>query len=338
MRSRTEVLAIDPLAPGEDVIQRAAAVIRAGGLVAFPTETVYGLGSNALDAKAVERIFAAKGRPTRNPIIVHVLGASAGRELAAAWPSAAGRLADRYWPGPLTLVLPRTDRVPDAVTAGGPTVALRAPAHPVAQALLGASGVPIAAPSANRSTRLSPTRAEHVLAGLDGLIDLVLDGGPTAGGLESTVIDVTDDPPRLLRPGLVPPAEIARVVGALDMAASVAPAGDAVLRSPGTMSRHYAPGTAVECHEGPAIDRVAGLCRQGLRVAWIPWGNAPIESLRGATIVVLPPDASAYGAELYAVLHDLDAQGLDRIVVELPPVADDWLAVRDRLLRASAPR
>ncbi|HZY90824.1 MAG TPA: L-threonylcarbamoyladenylate synthase, partial [Gemmataceae bacterium] len=177
---QTEVLAIDPNAPDPAVIARAAAALRAGGLVAFPTETVYGLGANALDAAAVDRIFAAKGRPAHNPLIVHVADEAAARAVAGEWPATASRLAARFWPGPLTLVVPKAAAVPAVVTAGGPTVAVRVSAHPVALALLRAAGVPVAAPSANRSAQLSPTRAEHILRGLAGRIDLVLDGGPTA--------------------------------------------------------------------------------------------------------------------------------------------------------------
>ena len=190
-------------------------MLRGGGLAAFPTETVYGLGANALDAAAVARIFAAKGRPANNPLIVHLADAAQVREIAADWPESASRLAERFWPGPLTLVLPRRDIVPDIVTARGPTVAVRVPAHPVAQALLRAAALPLAAPSANRSTELSPTRAEHVLRGLEGRIDLLLDGGPTAGGIESTVLDVTIMPPRLLRPGLIGVAQLEAVIGPL---------------------------------------------------------------------------------------------------------------------------
>ncbi len=193
---RTEVLAVDAHVPQSDRIARAAAVLRGGGLVAFPTETVYGLGALALDAAAVGRIFAAKGRPANNPVIVHIADLKQIEQVAAEWPDAAERLARRFWPGPLTLVVPRNADVPDATTAGGPTVAVRVPAHPVALALLRAVGAPVAAPSANRSAELSPTLAEHVLRGLDGRIDLVLDGGPTAGGIESTVLDMTTSPPR----------------------------------------------------------------------------------------------------------------------------------------------
>ena len=210
---QTEVVVVDAQAPQADRIARAAAVLRCGGLVAFPTETVYGLGALALDAGAVGRIFAAKGRPTNNPVIVHVADIAAAVEIAAAWPDAAELLARRFWPGPLTLVVPRGDAVPDIATAGGSTVAIRVPVHPVALALLRAVAAPVAAPSANRSSELSPTRAGHVLRGLDGRIDMVLDGGPTTGGIESTVLNVTTSPPRLLRPGLIGPAELEAVIG-----------------------------------------------------------------------------------------------------------------------------
>src|SRR5690242_6187855 len=262
-----EVLRVDAAA-----LARAAAVLRGGGLVAFPTETVYGLGANALDPAAVARIFAAKGRPATNPLIVHVAEAAEAVRVAAAWPEAAARLAERFWPGPLTLVLPRRDTVPDAVTAGGPTVAVRVPAHPVARALIRAAGVPVAAPSANRSTQVSPTRAAHVLTGLDGRIDLLLDGGPTAGGLESTVLAVTASPPRLLRRGLVRPGEIEAVVGALARSGPVAAATGQVLPSPGMLGRHYAPRAVLQCVEGSGRDRVRDLQGTGLRVGWLALG------------------------------------------------------------------
>jgi L-threonylcarbamoyladenylate synthase len=332
----TVVLNVNAAEPEADVIARAAAVLRGGGLVAFPTETVYGLGANALDAAAVGRIFAAKGRPAHNPLIVHVAEAAEARQVAAAWPEAAARLAERFWPGPLTLVLPRRDRVPDAVTAGGPTVAVRVPAHPVARSLLRAAGVPVAAPSANRSAHLSPTRAEHVLGGLAGRIDLVLDGGPTAGGLESTVLDVTRTPPRLLRPGLVTPGEIEAIVGGIERTEGMASAGDRPLPSPGMLSRHYAPRASLECVEDGGRERVRELSRTGLRVGWLTFQVAPPAAVAGLWAVRMPSEPGAYAAQLYAVLHDLDAAGVERIVVELPPDAEAWLAVRDRLRRASA--
>jgi L-threonylcarbamoyladenylate synthase len=320
---RCDVLHADAAA-----IARAARILQAGGLVAFPTETVYGLGANALDANAVAKIFAAKGRPSGNPLIVHIADLEDAKRLVSAWPALAERLAERFWPGPLTLVLPRAACVPDLVTAGGPTVALRMPAHPVALALLRACGLPLAAPSANRSTGISPTLPEHVLASLADRIDLLLDGGPTTGGLESTVLDVTTDPPRLLRPGLVTATELETLLGPIDrsLASPAAP-----MRSPGQMRRHYAPRTPLEVTTH-SRQRVEELCEQGLRVGWLTHME------EGGTLalrMVLPNDAARYSAQLYAALHKLDDSKLDRIVVETPPTGDEWSAVHDRLGRAA---
>ncbi len=312
-------------------------MVRAGGLVVFPTETVYGLGANALDAAAVKGIFTAKGRPANNPVIVHVADVDRVREVAASWPDSAALLADRFWPGPLTLVLPRCERLPDAVTAGGPTVAVRIPAHPVALALLHAASLPIAAPSANRSTELSPTRAEHVLRGLDGRIDVLLDGGQTAGGIESTVLDLTAQPPRLLRPGLIGVAALEAIVGPVmreRALTAAAPNESQPLRSPGLMPRHYAPRTPLECVEGNGAARVASLLAEGRRVGWVTFSDSP-NPYPEVMARRLPSDPAGYAARLYAVLHELDVAGLDRIVVTLPPHGDEWLAVRDRLQRAA---
>jgi L-threonylcarbamoyladenylate synthase len=312
----TSVLPIDPARPDPDAIRRAADVIRAGGLVAFPTETVYGLGANALDAKAVGRIFAAKGRPAHNPLIVHVADEDQARRVADGWPETAEKLAAAFWPGPLTLVLPRSVAVSERVTAGGVTVAVRCPVHPVARSLIAAAGVPIAAPSANHSGELSPTRAEHVT--VEG-VDLILDGGPCSGGIESTVVDVTRPVVRLLRPGPITVAQLEAVVGQVEIAAR---SGAGPLPSPGMLARHYAPRTRLELAE--TEDEADDLARvyetAGLRVArWKPSGT-PAE----------------VAARLYADLHALDAGGYDRIVAALPPDADEWRAVRDRLTRAAA--
>ncbi|HVS36018.1 MAG TPA: L-threonylcarbamoyladenylate synthase [Gemmataceae bacterium] len=328
----TAVIAVDARAPEPAAIARAAAVLRGGGLVAFPTETVYGLGALALDAGAVQRIFAAKGRPANNPIIVHIADIAEVTKVAAVWPEPAERLARRFWPGPLTLVVPRGAAVPDATTAGGPTVAVRVPAHPVALALLRATGAPIAAPSANRSTELSPTRAEHVLRGLAGRIDLVLDGGATTGGVESTVLDVTTSPPRLLRPGLIGPAELEAAIGPI--ARPTAVKIETVLPSPGMLPRHYAPRTPLECTPN-GRDRVEELLCKGARVGWMTFSGAPEEAPLGSVVQQMPMDPAAYAAQLYAALHSLDDAGLDRIIVDRPPETDAWLAVQDRLRRAA---
>lgn len=330
----TEVFRVDPMNPEREPLARAAAILRRGGLVAFPTETVYGLGANALDAVAVGRIFAAKQRPPTNPVIVHAADAAGVRAVVAAWPEMAELLAARFWPGPLTLVLPKRAAVPDTVTAGGPTVAVRVPAHPVALALLRECGLPIAAPSANRATQLSPTTAAHVLRSLDGRIDLLLDGGPTPGGVESTVLDLSG-PPRLLRPGLVSPTALEEVIGPVARPSAIATEAGP-LPSPGMMPRHYAPRTTLECVAVGGAARVGELCRVGLRVGWLALAGEALLDVPGLRVTVMPADPAGYAASLYAALHALDDADSDRIVVTLPPQGDDWLMIHDRLCRAAA--
>jgi L-threonylcarbamoyladenylate synthase len=336
----TEVYRLSSCLPDATAIARAADVLRRGGLVAFPTETVYGLGANALDAAAVARIFAAKGRPVNNPLIVHVARIDEARELAAEWPDNAARLAERFWPGPVTLVLAKRPIVPEIVTAGASTVGLRIPAHPVARALLEAAGVPIAAPSANRSNEISPTTAEHVLKSLDGRIDIVLDGGPTSGGLESTVLDLTARPPRILRPGLISPAEIEQVIGPVERPSLARVDSQHPLGSPGQLPRHYAPRALMECCADGGSERVAVLTRQGLRVGWLTSANAvrdtpSAHTKSGVTTIVMPTEPATYAAQLYSALHALDDAHVDRIIVDLPPDEEPWLAIRDRLRRGS---
>jgi L-threonylcarbamoyladenylate synthase len=328
----TAIWPVDSTSPESDVIARAAEILRQGGLVAFPTETVYGLGASALDAEATHRIFIAKGRPANNPVIVHIASVEDVHAVVADWPETAACLAMRFWPGPLTLVLPRSSRIPDVVTAGGPTVAVRMPAHPVARALIRAAGIPIAAPSANRATQLSPTRADHVVAGLAGRIDAILDGGPCPGGLESTVVDLTTTPPRLLRPGLITLGELEAVLGPVSRPELPVAEPTAALPSPGMLARHYAPRAVLECCRN-AEARARELCCGGMRVGLLTFTEPSVEA--GLIGIVMPADAAAYSARLYAVLHDLDRTGVDRILVEAPPETDEWLAVRDRLRRAA---
>ena len=316
-------------------IREAAILLRAGGLVAFPTETVYGLGANALDPTAVARIFVAKGRPNANPLIVHVADRGRLPALVRDWPALADRLADAFWPGPLTLIVAKSAIVPDVVTGGGATVALRIPSHPVALELLREAGVPVAAPSANRSGELSPTTAEHVLRSLGDKVDLILDGGPCPGGLESTVVDVTGAVPRLLRPGLIGVEELERICGKLEVgvkaggslssnATNPFPGSLEPLVSPGMLTRHYAPRTAVELAATAQESAfLANLYRTaGLRVAEY----------------ALPSDAKVAAANLYVDLHILDDGSHDRIIVTLPAAiaTEPWRAVYDRLTRASA--
>jgi L-threonylcarbamoyladenylate synthase len=293
-------------------VERAAALIRAGKLVAFPTETVYGLGANALDAAAVERIFEAKGRPRNIPLIVHVDSVEMARGLASRWPDAAEALARRYWPGPLTLVVPKRRQdpaIPDIVTAGLPTVGLRMPAHPLALALIGAAGVPIAAPSANRFTELSPTTAAHVP---EALADYVLDGGPARVGIESTVLSLVGAP-WLLRPGVIPLPEIEALIGPVGMAADPA---EGAHDAPGMHPRHYRPATPLYLL-GPGEAPPAG------KGAWLRIGRE------------MPADPREYAAALYETLHRLDERRPDWIAVERPPDTPEWAGVLDRLRRAA---
>lgn len=309
-------------------IARAARLLAAGGLVAFPTETVYGLGALATDAEAVARIYRTKGRPSTNPLIVHLPDSDAARSIAGAgWNALAEALARGFWPGPLTMVLPRASGLADAVTAGGPTMAVRVPGHPVARALLRACGQPVVAPSANSSGRLSPTLAEHVAADLGDRVDLILDGGPCQAGVESTVVDVTVSPPRLLRPGPIPPGKLEQVAGGF----ALGPGTEAVARSPGLETRHYAPRTPLETVDSAefAEKRVGTVRASGRRARWMSFG------LPGADLV-LPGDPAGAEQALFASLHLMDASGLDLLVVVLPPDEPGWWAVRDRLTRASA--
>lgn len=326
---------VPPATPSRhaEVIRRAAGVIRAGGLVAFPTETVYGLGANALDAAAVARIFEAKGRPATNPVIVHVSDASEVGNVASNWPETASNLAGRFWPGPLTLVVPKAGAVPSIVTAGGATVAVRCPDHPVARALIREAGVPVAAPSANRSTELSPTKAEHVLKGLNGRIDLLLDGGPCSGGIESTVVDVTGGVPRVLRPGLITMPMLEEVCGRVEVGAK----GEGVSRSPGQMAKHYSPRTPLVLCESP-IEAIRAFERftAGGKAAWVMTYETPEFAGWEENGDELSASPDRYAAEMYDVLHMLDGSDLDVIVVVMPPDTPEWAAVRDRLTRAAA--
>lgn len=332
MSVRTRVVRVDSLAPETEILEEAAEVLRRGGLVAFPTETVYGLGANALDERAVQRLFEAKGRPPSNPVIVHVASAASARALTTNWTEAAERLSGHFWPGPLTLVLPRAPRIPDLVTAGGPTVGLRMPAHPVALALIQRADLPIAAPSANRSSTVSPTTAEHVRRSLEGRIELILDAGPTQRGIESTVVDITVTPPRILRPGPITQLELAEVIGAASMDDEVE-RGPA--RSPGRVGRHYAPNARLEIVAAGGLERAQALAEEGMRVGWLALRKTPDHVVESVEVRRMPEDPRSYSALLYATLHDLDALGVQCIVVDEPPAEEAWAAVRDRLRRAA---
>jgi L-threonylcarbamoyladenylate synthase len=356
----TRILIVDRDRPGVESIDHAASIIRRGGLVAFPTETVYGLGANATDAKAVAAIFEAKGRPSYNPLIVHV------SDLEMAWscvsnpPAVFERLARRFWPGPLTLVGPRSDWIAANVSAGLATVAVRMPANAVAHALVEHSGVPIAAPSANRSNRVSPTTAEHVLKDLNGLIDAVLDGGPCALGVESTVLDLTREIPAILRPGPIAAQAIEAELGfaiqdfePLDSSREHAfkkndhndqlidgGRGDIATKSPGTSAVHYAPRTRATRIEAERIGSIEWTGRVGLLVL----GEHAIDLLLERTdrrevpaVRIDLRDPVAAAEAFYRTLHEFDELALDEIVIVLPPDRREWLAVRDRATRAARP-
>jgi len=310
-------------------IDRAVGLLRAGELVAFPTETVYGLGADASNAAAVARIFAAKGRPSDHPVIVHLASQAAVADWAREFPEPARALAARFWPGPLTLVLPRGARVPDEVTGGQDTVALRVPAHPVAQALLKRFAGGVAAPSANRYGRVSPTRAEHVVEELGDRVALVLDGGDCEVGLESTIVGFSGGSGVLLRPGHISRQELERVVGPLAVPTMPGP------RVPGAKRSHYAPTTPLELVDAQALARRSAELAAAGGVAVLARGE-PSRELPGILWRRMAADPAPYAHDLYAALRELDAAGVARILVERVPGSDEWEAVRDRLARAAA--
>jgi L-threonylcarbamoyladenylate synthase len=326
------------------VIAEAVAALRAGQIVVFPTETVYGLGALALDRDAVKRVFEVKGRPATHPLIVHVLGEDEAKGYAAEWPTLASELAHAFWPGPLTLVVKKAAFVPSEVTGGTDAVALRVPSHPVARALLAALGAhdAIVAPSANRYQSLSPTRAEHVIASLGhapGAKDLfIIDAGPCPSGIESTVIDVREKEPRVLRPGALSIPALRAVAPSLQYARIEADEG-ASRASPGQDKRHYAPRTplVLAADRAAALERAHGLTERGERVSVILFGDSLRHDERdpGAPIHVLPPNPEAAGAALYALLYELDRQKYACILVEPPPSAPGWEAIADRIARAA---
>ena len=321
----TEIQPAD--APG--ALGQAAQLLGRGQLVALPTETVYGLAADARSPGAVARIFEAKGRPAGNPLIVHVDSVEMAQGCVAAWPSAAAQLAGAFWPGPLSLVLPKADSIPDIVTAGGKTVAVRCPAHPVFSAVLNKCGFPLAAPSANRSNRVSSTRAEHVVDQLGGHIPLVLDGGACDIGIESTVIDLTGDTPTLLRPGMISLGQLQAVLG--PVATAKPPAAAEPLKSPGQLQQHYSPRAKLILVEGD-LDAALGqadvtahvIARTAAPAAW------PSERWHR-----LPDAAAGFARELYDTLHRCDRLGAETILVQPLPDGDEWAALRNRLNRAA---
>lgn len=301
--------------PTVEALERAAAIIRGGGLVAFPTETVYGLGANALDAAAIKRIYETKNRPFASPLIVHVPSEAEARSLAAEWPETAQVLAQKFWPGPLTLVVKKAEIVPDLVTAGLDSVGIRVPANRIALALLQAAGVPIAAPSANLFSQISPTTAEHVEAALGSRVDMVLDGGPAEVGIESTVVSLRRAPPTILRPGMISQSALEAATGTAWESELCRTELTGPAESPGLHPLHYAPRTPFYVLKSTS-DAPAGRGR----------------------LIELPADRAAYAHQLYAELHKADGERWDWIAVVRPPDTEEWAGVLDRLKRAQHSR
>lgn len=348
MRIRTQILLVDPQYPAEEKIELAAQAIKSGKLVAFPTETVYGLGANAFDSRAVQRIFVAKGRPSADPLIVHLADKTDLNLVSKEIPGIAWSLAEKFWPGPLTLVLPKSDTIPLEITAGLNTVAVRVPAHPVALALLKQSGVPIAAPSANRFGHTSPTTARHVYDDLAGEVDIILDGGATRIGVESTVLDITQQPPRILRPGGITLEQLSALLEKVEVtSATTSPEKREGLRSPGMLDKHYAPRARLIFFNNPdttkALENMVTMARQAsdqsLRVGIMMMEED--RSLFSNLAVILfslgeGNDLAKVAARLYEGMRTLDQAGVDLIFVRDVGEKGIGLAIRDRLKRAAS--
>ncbi|HSH96253.1 MAG TPA: L-threonylcarbamoyladenylate synthase [Roseimicrobium sp.] len=322
----------------EIAARKAADVLKTGQVVGLPTETVYGLAGNAFDPSAVQRIYDVKGRPSHNPIIVHVDSLEMARQCVSDWPETAQTLAAAFWPGPLTLVLPKSDRVPDIVTAGGSTVGIRWPGHPLMQTVIRYCGFPLAAPSANPANQLSPTNAGHVLQGLGDKIPLIVDGGQSQVGIESTVVDLTVTPVRVLRPGIISTESLAAALNSPVQSAGTAGEGQS-LRSPGMLKKHYSPrAKLVICDWRSEVSLVETLRtypipRHSIHI--IAHTHIPMSGEFGR-VSVIPHDAEAFARAIYAELHHCDAEKAQLIVVEALPEGPAWQGIADRLNRAAS--
>ncbi len=340
MPKRTRVFRLDDIDSWEEAIAVASLTIRRGGLVAFPTETVYGLGANALDEAAVARIFRAKGRPPNDPLIAHIADFQQLSQIAQDAPPVANELAQRFWPGPLTLVLKKSKRIPANLTAGLDSVAVRMPSHKAALALIRKAGAPVAAPSANLFSRPSPTSAQHVIDDLDGLVDVVLDGGETPIGVESTILSLIDDRPRILRPGGISLEELGAVVPDLRFAPSYLPEDAPAAPAPGGLLRHYSPKAPVLLFEGAEDAEVYAAMRAEIaqhdRVGILA-SDADAAAFADLTLFVerLGANSDEAARRLFAALRSLDQREVDVILARAPSKAGLGLAVWDRLLRAS---
>ena len=321
----------------ELAVARAVDLLRAGQVVALPTETVYGLAANALNPEAVARIYAVKGRPAHNPIIVHVAEEGMARRCVAEWPALAGRLARAFWPGPMTLVLKKSEAIPSIVTAGGDTVGVRWPSHPFIQAVIRACGFPLAAPSANPSNQVSATNAAHVRKHLGTKVPLIVDGGQSQIGIESTVLDVSVRPPRVLRPGMIHEQALLAVTGELALQGGER---TGLLKSPGQLRKHYSPRARLVVRswrdDRELAGQVAAAGAPERRTCVVAHTRVP-SGERFARVSVIPHDAEAFARALYAELHECDELEPELIVVEAPPETIEWRGIRDRLIRAAAP-
>lgn len=333
---QTKVLTVENAAQFQRAVQEAVDLLRRGELVALPTETVYGLAANALHAPAVDKIYAVKGRPAHNPIIVHVATLAMAQECVAGWTEEAEKLARHFWPGPLTIVLRRAARIPDVVTAGGDTVGVRLPLHPLMRRVIEECGFPLAAPSANPANQLSPTTAEHVIEGLSGRVPLVIDAGPTSVGIESTVVDLSGAEVQVLRPGMISAEQIGKVLGRRVATG----AGNSVeLRSPGLLRKHYSPRARLRVaswkNEGELgeLIRLSGVNPEVVHV--VAYEKIPETNPYGR-VAIIPHDEDAYARAIYAELHRSDELGAELIIVESVPSDPAWEGIRDRLTRASA--
>lgn len=325
-----EFCVLIPTAVSPESIEQAAELLRQGKLVGIPTETVYGLGADASNPEAVAKIFAAKGRPADHPLIVHLAYAAQIKDWAADVPDVAWDLAREFWPGPLTLILRKKPSVPMAVTGGQDTVALRVPNNPVTLWLLRVFGGGVAAPSANRFGRISPTTAQHVSEELGDSIDCILDGGPCSVGVESTIVDLTDSQPTILRPGRITRSQLEAV-----LKTDVALKSQHKIRAPGMLASHYAPSTpAYLCATEELLTMFDAQSSQGKHIG-ILLMSAELQSLPSAHTLQLPHEAEHYEAALYSALRKLDSLGLDTILIERPPVGEEWMAVNDRLSKAT---
>jgi L-threonylcarbamoyladenylate synthase len=334
-----EILSTHTPALFDAAVKRATELLRAGEVVALPTETVYGLAANALDKKAVAKIFQIKDRPANNPVIVHVANVEMAKRCVTAWPDPAEKLARAFWPGPLTIVLPRAKKIPGIVTAGGGTVGVRWPAHPFVQAVIRECGFPLAAPSANLSGRVSPTTAGHVHRQLGDKISLIVDGGQSQVGIESAVLDLTVSPPQVLRPGMIHAESLAVVCDKVQGAGFRIQGSKAVLRSPGLLKRHYSPKArllVLGWHDDADLNSQLSTFKSQLLDCHVIAHTHIPSAEHFARVSVIPHDAEAFARAIYAELHRCDEAGAELIVVETPPASPEWSGIADRLRRAAA--